>query len=64
MNDLRGISLPKSAIVEVIVGARMPSEHVEEIESLLQGHGLLSTLRQAKLKEDEYAIMIGAIRSE
>ncbi len=58
------ISLPKCAIVEVIVGARMPSDHVEEIESLLEGHGLLSTLRRAELAKDEYAITIEEIRSE
>ena len=62
-ND-KPISLPKSAIAEVIVGARMPQKHIDEVANILEGHDLSSTLRQAKLKEDEYAITIEQIPSE
>lgn len=60
----RAISLPKSAIVKVIVGARMPPDHVDEVVDILNGHELSSTLHRAKLKEDEFAITIEQIHSE
>lgn len=58
------ISLPKSAIAEVIVGAKMPRKQIDEVANILEGHDLSSTLRQAKLKEDEFAITIEQIPSE
>lgn len=58
------IPLPKSAIAEVIVGARMPQNDVNEIAGFLERHGLSSALRRARLEEDKYAISIDPFSAE
>lgn len=52
------IPLPRSAIVKVVVGARMSEEHEAEVTGILESHGLSSTLYRAELLPDKYGLTI------